>query len=181
MSHAAGVDAVSEDRRAVAAFLERRDEAAFDALYHRHAPRLYGLALRLAGGDEAEASEVVQEAWVRAIPRLEGFRWEASLSTWLCAIAINAWRELRRRRGREVDWAAAVDAVHHDPPHRTGAGIDVARALDALPTGYRTVLVLFGIYGYSHDEIAGLLGIAPGTSKSQLSRARSALRRALAV
>ncbi len=169
-----------DDRDAVAAFLERRDEAAFDVLYHRHTPRLYGLALRLTGGDEVEAADVVQEVWARAIPKLDGFRWEASLSTWLCAIAVNRWREARRREGRETDWDPALDAVVAGRPERPGTAVDVTRAVDALPTGYRTVLVLFGVYGYSHDEIADLLGIATGTSKSQLSRARAALRQALA-
>lgn len=166
------------DRRAVAAFLEDRDEAAFDVLYDRHAPRLYGLALRLTG-DEAEAAEVVQETWARAIPKLESFRWESSLGTWLGAIAVNCWRERHRRRGREIGGHPSLEDAAA-PVRRPGTGIDVARAVDALPTGYRTVLVLFGVYGYSHAEIATLLGISTGTSKSQLSRARRALRRALA-
>lgn len=169
-----------DDARAVAAFLEARDEAAFDALYRRHGPRLYGLALRLSGGDPEAAAEVVQEAWARAIPRLGSFRWESSLGTWLGAIAVNCWREQRRRQGRETEWDASLEAVMAAPPERPGKGVDVTRALDGLPPGYRTVLVLFGVYGYSHDEIASLLGIAPGTSKSQLSRARRALRAALA-
>lgn len=165
------------DRGAVAAFLEDRDEAAFDVLYDRHAPRLYGLALRLAG-DEAEAAEVVQETWARAIPKLESFRWESSLGTWLGAIAVNCWRERRRRRSREIGGHPSLEDAA--APSRPGTGIDIARALDGLPIGYRTVLVLFGVYGYSHAEIATLLGISTGTSKSQLSRARRALRRALA-
>lgn len=163
----------------MAAFLRDRDEAAFDALYDRHAPRLYGLVLRLTG-DEVEAAEVVQDTWSRAIPKLESFRWESSLGTWLGAIAVNCWREQRRRQGRETEWGPSLEEAVPAPPQRPGAGIDVTRALDALPTGYRTVLVLFGVYGYSHAEIATLLGISTGTSKSQLSRARRALRQALA-
>ncbi|MGD2070105.1 MAG: RNA polymerase sigma factor [Gemmatimonadota bacterium] len=172
----------SADRRAVAAFLRDRDEAAFDVLYDRHTPRLYGLALRLAGGDEDEAAEAVQEAWVRAIPKLGTFRWRSSLGTWLGSIVVNCWRERRRRRDRapEIEWDASVEASVPGAPERPGVALDVARALDSLPTGYRTVLVLFGVYGYSHDEIAALLDISTGTSKSQLSRARTALRRALA-
>lgn len=169
-----------DDRDAVTAFLERRDEAAFDRLYHRHTPKLYGLALRLTGGDAPEAAELVQEAWARAVPRLARFGWRSALSTWLCAIVVNRWRERSRLRGREADWEPSLDAVVAGRPESPGVGIDVARALDALPVGYRSVLVLFGVYGYSHDEIARMLGIAPGTSKSQLSRARRALRQALA-
>lgn len=169
-----------DDRAAVTAFLDHRDEAAFDVLYHRHTPRLWGLALRLTGGDEAEAAEVVQEAWLRAVPRLAEFRWESTLGTWLGAFVVNRWRTHRRRQGREVAWDPEAVASLAGSVETPGSGLDVRRALDALPTGYRTVLVLFGIYGYSHDEIAALLGIAPGTSKSQLSRARAALRRSLA-
>lgn len=170
-----------EDRRAVEAFLERRDESAFDTLYRRLTPKLYGLALRLTGGDETEAAEVIQETWVRVIPRLPEFRWESSLSTWLCAFVVHGWRENRRRSSREIDWTEGLDTSVPGRPETPAAAIDVTRALDGLPAGYRTVLVLFGIYGYSHDEIAGLLGITAGTSKSQLSRARAALRRALAA
>lgn len=170
----------TEDRDAVSAFLSRRDEKAFDSLYGRHTPKLYGLSLRLTGGDEVEAAEVVQEVWARAIPKLGDFRWESSLSTWLCGIAVNRWREIRRRTGKEWSWDPALDEVLEGRPRSPGTRIDVTRAVDALPLGYRTVLVLFGVYGYSHDEIAGLLGITTGTSKSQLSRARTALRQALA-
>lgn len=172
-------DVDGSDRAEVRAFLDRRDESAFDVLYHRHTAKLYGLALRLSGGDEAVASEVVQEAWVRAIEKLGGFRWESSLSTWLCGFVVNGWRELRRRRGREIDWDATLDRTIAAPELAPSTRIDVSRAVDSLPPGYRSVLVLFGIHGHSHAEISELLGISVGTSKSQLSRARSALRRTL--
>ncbi len=168
-----------DDRSAVQAYLGRGDEAAFDALYRRHAGKLYGLALRLTGGDEAEAAEVVQEAWVRALGGLGGFRWDASLSTWLCSVVVNVWREHRRQAGRWLDWDGSLEETCPPPDPRPGLVLDVTRALDELAPGYRTVLVLYGLYGYSHDEIAGLLGISVGTSKSQLSRARAALRKAL--
>lgn len=172
-------DVATADRAEVRAFLDRRDESAFDVLYHRHTPKLYGLALRLSGGDEADAREVVQEAWVRAMGKLDGFRWESSLSTWLCGFVVNGWRELRRRRGREIGWDVSLDETIAAPEVAPSTRIDVSRAVDALPAGYRSVLVLFGIHGHSHAEIAELLGISAGTSKSQLSRARSALRRTL--
>ena len=167
------------DRSAVEAFLRRADESAFDALYARHTSKLMGLALRLSGGDEALAAEVVQEAWVRALPQLGGFRWQSAFSTWLCAFVVNVWREESRRRARGGgDWEV-VEQCTAGVAETPGLGLDVTRAIDGLAPGFRSVLVLYGVYGYSHDEIGRMLGISTGTSKSQLSRARAALRRAL--
>lgn len=170
------------DGRLISRFLERRDEGAFDVLYDRHTPRVYGLALRLAGGHEADARDLVQETWVRAVRGLERFRGESRLSSWLCAICTNVWRETLRRGRREVELELAPEPVAPGsrigviPPHDP---IDVQRALDALPPGYRAVVVLYGIYGFSHAEVAEMLGISEGTSKSQLFRGRRALLRAL--
>jgi RNA polymerase sigma-70 factor (ECF subfamily) len=176
------VIAADADRALVSRFLERRDEGAFDALYHRHTPRMYGLALRLAGGEEVEAGELVQEAWVRAIARLGAFRGESRLSSWLCGICANVWRERVRRARPEIALDAAPElAAPGPPPGRAPPheALDVRRALERLAPGYRAVLVLYGIYGYSHAEVAELLGISEGTSKSQLLRGRRALRIAL--
>ncbi len=99
-----------DDRGAVDAFLRGRDEAAFDLLYGRHTPKLMGLALRLSAGDEPQAAEIVQEAWVRALPQLGRFRWQSSLSTWLGAFVVNVWREesgdgpVAGRTGRWWSW-----------------------------------------------------------------------------
>jgi len=167
------------DRRAVNAFLRGRDDSAFDVLYERHTPKLMGLALRLSSGDEGLAAEIAQEAWVRALPQLDGFRWRSSLSTWLCAFVVNVWREESRRRARSGgDWEVAEQCTA-GVAETPGLGLDVTRAVDGLAPGFRSVLLLYGVYGYSHDEIGKMLGISPGTSKSQLSRARVALRRAL--
>lgn len=168
-----------DDRRAVETFLEHRDEEAFNVLYERHTPRLYGLALRLTSGDEEAAGEVVQEAWVRAVAALDGFRWDSALGSWLGAVVVNCWRESRRKGLREADWSDGIESATASAGLRPDGSVDVVRALDSLPTGYRSVLVLFGVYGYSHAEIGSILGIATGTSKSQLSRARQALREAL--
>ena len=166
----------SPDELLLRRFLDRRDERAFDALYHRHTPRMYGLALRLTAGDEAEAIEVVQEGWVRAVSALAGFGGRARLSTWLCGICVNVWRERLRRARPLVSLGEADPGV--DPPD-TLRGIDLGRALDRLPPGYRAVLVLHGMYGYPHAEVARMLGVAEGTSKSQYLRGRRALREAL--
>lgn len=168
---------MSEEGALLARFRRSGDEAAFRDLYGRRTPALYGLALRLTGGVESDAAEVVQEAWVRAVRSLPRFRGRSSFGTWLAGIAVNCHRELVRRRAPERDLPAALPA----PP----AGLDPAdritleRAVAALPTGYRTVLVLHDIEGYTHEEIAGMLSIRAGTCKSQLSRARRALRAVL--
>jgi RNA polymerase sigma-70 factor (ECF subfamily) len=177
---------VDADRTLVARFLRRTDERAFDVLYHRHTPRMYGLALRLAGGDEPDAREIVQEAWTRAVSRLDTFRGESRLSTWLCGICANVWREHLRRCRPEVALEVLSATGSEDAAAGTGRPgapgldpIDVRRALDGLAPGYRAVILLHGIYGYSHAEVATMLGISEGTSKSQLLRGRNALRRAL--
>ena len=166
------------DRALVDAFVTARTEAAFDALYARHAPRMYGLARRLMAHAPHEADDVLQTAWMRAAPRLAAFRGESSLSTWLCGFVVNCCRERTQRgsRGRVVtpSRVAAHDAA-------LDASIDVHRALARLPPRYRAVLVLHDVEGHTHEEIGAMLGIAPGTSKSQLSRGRHVMRKLLAA
>lgn len=159
-----------DDAALVSAFL-RGSEDAFGALYARHAPRMYGLARRLLGPHAGEADDVLQTAWMRASRRLQTFRGASSLSTWLCGFVVNCCRE--RAPGRLV---SAEPPVPPPPAMRLDDPIDVHRALASLPDGYRAVLVLHDIEGHTHVEIARLLGIEPGTSKSQLSRARQAMR-----
>jgi RNA polymerase sigma factor (sigma-70 family) len=163
------------DRELVSAVAEHGDEAAFRALYRRHTPRLYRTALRIAAGDAAEAEEIAHDAWIRAVPRFSSFEWRAQLSTWLVSIALNCARERRRAAGM-------VEALEVEPPasdrelEGAPARIDVERALAQLPPRYREVVVLHELEGYTHEEIAELLGIEPGTSKSQLHHARRRLR-----
>jgi RNA polymerase sigma factor (sigma-70 family) len=153
------------------------DETAFRTLYARHTPRLFQLVLRIVGGCEHDAEDVVQEAWVRATTALAGFRWESAFATWLSGIGINCARGALRRTGR---WTTLDEAAEPwIPPPATGERIDLERALALLPAGYRAVLLLHDVEGYTHEEIAGRLEIAAGTSKSQLFHARRALRRML--
>lgn len=156
------------------------DRAAFGALYDRHGEYLYRLALRLVAGDEAAAEDIAHDAWVRAFARLAGFEWRAQLRTWLASFVVHSARERARRTASLVeldDDIAGDDAELENAYDR----LDLQRALAALPPGYREVIVLHDIEGYTHDDIASLLGIEPGTSKSQLSHARSAMRRHLAA
>jgi RNA polymerase sigma-70 factor (ECF subfamily) len=134
------------------------------------------MALRLAGGDQSEAEDLVQDCWVRAVRVLSSFRGESALRTWLCGLLVNVRRERIRSRWRMVDLVdaeAPVAAAGDGPP------VDLERAIAALPAGARDVFVLHDVYGYKHREIAQMLEIATGTSKSQLARARALLRTSL--
>ena len=165
-----------DERSRVEKFLRTRDEAEFRALYRDHAPAMFGLLLRLNGGSAEDAEDVLQEAWMRAVARLHEFRWESSLRTWLCAIAVRTGMEHSRKRQRTV---MPVAESHLGISAEAATGLRDAVA--ALADGYREVLVLHDVEGYTHREIADLLGIEEGTSKSQLSRARRAIRDALAA
>ena len=168
-----------EDRRLVGAYLETREERAFRTLYGRHAPVIFHLLVRLTKGRGNEAEEILQSTWIRAAQKLDGFRWESSLRTWLTGIALNCYRERVRRETRRPAMES-LDARDVPPPVRVTheiARIDLERAISQLPDGYREVLILHDIEGYTHDEIGELLGIRNGTSKSQLSRARRSVRK----
>lgn len=164
------------DRANVEQFLRTRDEESFRELYRRHTPALFALSLRLLAHRTGEAEDVVQEMWIRGVERLPAFRWEASLRTWLGSIAVNCCRERLRPAWR---WQQGEDGGLGDRPGaepRLDLTLDVDRALDRLPDGCRTVFVLHDIEGRTHEEIGALLGIASGTSKSQLFHARRQLR-----
>lgn len=161
------------DEELLAACARDRSERHFLALYDRHAPAMYALACRLLGRCDADAADALQDAWMRALPRLVDFRGESALRTWLCGFVVNCCRE--RLRGRLFE--ALADDGYQVPP--ADVHIDLERALAALPAGYRTVVVLHDVEGYTHREIARALDIDEGTSKSQLSRGREALRKHL--
>jgi RNA polymerase sigma-70 factor (ECF subfamily) len=170
------VSTAPDDRALVSAVLRGRDEAAFRLLYQRHTATLYALALRLLGERRQDADDVLQETWIRAVTALPRFAWHSSLRTWLCSIVVNCCREVWRNARDELVIDEATVALQSGD---VADQIDVATALARLPTGYRAVLVLHDIMGYTHEEIAAKLDIEAGTSKSQLSRARRAMRRAL--
>lgn len=167
-----------EDRFLVARFLARHDEKSFRRLYRVHAPYLNQFVLRLVGGEQGDAEDVLQVAWSRAVERLDQFRWESSLRSWLTGIALNCSRELLRKRQRaEVSPNEELPEIAVLPEaSRRIDRLDLERAIASLPQGYREVLILHDIEGYTHVEIGEFLGIESGTSKSQLSRARRAMR-----
>ena len=168
----------------------RRGEAGSrEALYHRYKRRVYALALRIVGAMDAE--EVAQEAFIRIFRGLPKFRGDAALSTWIYRLAVNAALSHRARRAP----AAADPRATDGEPASDGegqAGVEPAggdavlrsrleRALERLPAGYRTVVVLHDVEGLEHEEVAAILGCHVGTSKSQLHKARAKLREALAL
>jgi RNA polymerase sigma-70 factor (ECF subfamily) len=150
-------------------------EDAFRTLYRAHTPALYALALRLTGSDQSEAEEIVQETWVRATRKMSAFRGESALRTWLCGVLVNVRRERVRTAWRMVS-APDIEPV---APAADDSAFDLERAIATLPDGARDVFVLHDVYGYVHREIAEMLGVVEGTSKSQLARARTLLRAAL--
>ena len=157
------------------------DRSAFRRLYEDHVGRVYALCLRLTG-DQEDAMERTQDVFVRAWEKLGSYRGEAAFSTWLHRLAVNvvlADRRSASRRERRVDAAAAL-GPSVTPAPRSGLAVDLERAIAALPPGARAVFVLYDVEGYRHEEIAEMTGIAAGTSKAQLHRARKLLREALA-
>ena len=171
------------DERELIAQVRAGDAVAERKLYDAHVDRIYRLAYRLAGDDDL-AQDLTQETFIRAFERLEGFRGEAAFGTWLYAIAttviLNGLRKVQRfrRRERDLDDAEAIGAssTEADPDLKQR----LTKAVDDLPLKYRTVFVMHDVEGYTHEEIGAALGVPPGTSKAQLSRARARLRDALA-
>ena len=156
------------------------DASAFERLYRSHVARIYSLVRRMLNDDDAD--EVAQDVFVRAWQKLGTFRGEAAFGTWLHRLAVNVILGRREtlgiRRKRYLEGDAALELI---PAGRPGPELtmDFETAMARLPDGAREVFVLHDVEGYRHEEIAEMLGLATGTSKSQLHRARMALRRHL--
>lgn len=159
---------------------QQGDPSAFRELYDAHVGRVHALCLRLAGTRE-EAEEHTQDVFVRVWERLASFRGESAFSTWLHRLTVNEVLQSRRTAGRRsarvtlVDDPASLERVTQSP----APSPDLSHAIAALPEGARTVFVLHDVEGYQHEEIGRMLGIADGTSKAQLFRARRLLRERL--
>ena len=158
------------------------EEAAFEALYREHAGRVFGLCLRLSG-ERTRAAELTQDVFVRCWEQLGSFRGESAFGSWLYRLAVNlVWQTNRGDRRRAARVLVVEDPGSHEPRRDAppvGLGLDLERAIAELPHGAREVFVLFDIEGYRHEEIARMTGIAIGTSKAQLFRARRLLREKL--
>lgn len=165
----------AQEERATVTAAAGGNRAAFERLYRRHVGRVYGLCLRLTGHRET-AEDCVHETFINAWRGLQRFQARSAFSTWLHRIAVNAVMNRHRGLGAllEVSMAEPLGdqrrhAVEDGPP------LDLEAAIAALPAGARHVLVLVGLYGFSHEEAAEVLDIAIGTSKAQLHRARALL------
>lgn len=160
------------------------DHAAFERLYRRHRDRVYGLVWRLGGGDHALAEDLLQEAFVRAWRKLDSFRGSSRFGTWLHRLAVNVALSDRRTRIRRVERETTFEGyaertVSGHPDVYADRRMDLERNIARLPERARAVLVLFDIEGYSHAEISEITGMAVGSSKAQLHRARKLLREGL--
>src|SRR5262249_49405842 len=151
------------------------DTEAFEGLYSRHAARVYALACRMAGSPD-EGEDLLQEIFLQAYRKLGSFKGDASLGTWLYRLAINHCLDfVRSRQGKN---RKMTDALHDrkveaaSPPDAPATRIDLERAIQSLPDGCREAFVLHDVEGFDHKEVGRLLGIAEGTSKSQVFKAR---------
>ncbi len=155
---------------------KKSDSSAFEKLYRMHIDKVYGLCLRMTG-NVAEAEDCAQEAFIQAWNKLSKFRGESAFATWLHRIAVNAVLGRMRKSKREQDRIQVATEISPGPASIGDSGNlrDLSDAVDRLPEGARHVFILSGVYGYSHEETSNMLGIAVGTSKAQLHRARRLL------
>lgn len=161
---------------------QQGDAAAFEQLYRQNVNRVYAVCLRLCG-DGARAEELAQDVFVRAWEKLGGFEGKSAFSTWLHRLAVNVVLSDRRSEKVRVNRVFGTEQPElYERPGRAvepGHAIDLERAIATLPKGARTVFVLHDVEGFKHEEIAELHGLAVGTCKAQLHRARRLLREAL--
>jgi RNA polymerase sigma-70 factor (ECF subfamily) len=155
---------------------QRSDARAFESLYRMHIDKVYGLCLRMTG-NVSEAEDCTQDAFIQAWNKLGKFRGDSAFSTWLHRVAVNTVLGRMRKSKREQDRIQAVSDTSATTYVTDDAGElrDLSEAVDRLPAGARHVFILHAVYGYSHDEAGRMLGIAAGTSKAQLHRARRLL------
>ena len=172
-----------DDRRLVARCRAGEREAC-EELYRRHAPRVLGLARRMVTSAE-DAEDAVQDVFLAVFRKLNTFRGESSLSTWLYRLAMNVCLDRLRSRGHRerkvTDAYDTEDADHVTAPQPAGrlspgAAIDLERAIAALPEAARAAFLLHDVEGFDHREVGDILGIAEGTSKSQVHKARLRIR-----
>ena len=162
------------------------DEAAFEALYHQHKRRVYSLCLRMVS-NPAQAEDLAQEAFLQLYRKIGTFRGESAFSTWLHRMTVNVvLMQLRKKGLPVVSLEETLEADDEAPRKEFGTKdvkltgsvdrLELRRAIDRLPPGYRTVFILHDVEGFEHNEIAGIVGCSIGNSKSQLHKARLKLR-----
>jgi RNA polymerase sigma-70 factor, ECF subfamily len=170
---------------------QQGDSAAFERLYRLHNRRVYSLCLRMVG-NTAEAEDLTQEAFLQLFRKISTFRGESAFSTWLHRLAVNVvLMKLRKKSGTEtsLEEVTEPDEESGGPRREFGAPdlalsgsidrVNLQRAVEQLPPGYKSVFVLHDVQGYEHNEIADIMGCSIGNSKSQLHKARMRLRELL--
>ena len=177
---------VGEEKAAALANIRRAqsgDVDAFELLYHEHSPRIYAFCLRLKGGDSADATELMQDVFIRAWRRLSTFRGECAFSSWLHRLAVNTMLENARGDNRRNARVLQMDDTSRLAGAARSSGVelkmDMENAVASLPKGARLAFVLHDVEGYQHQEIAEQLSVSVGTVKAQLHRARRLLRERL--
>lgn len=172
---------VSHDDSADVLLAKGGDERAFERLYRRHSPRIYNLARRMLGEDHA--ADGTQTVFIRCWTKLDTFRGESQFSTWLHRLAVNVYLGERGNLGQQRQRFTEDDTPLQILPSKKSASVefsmDFEEAVQKLPTGMRRVFVLYDVEGFTHEEIGQQLGIATGSSKAALHRARMALRKNL--
>jgi len=164
----------------LAARCQTGETEAFETLYRQHAARIYALACRM-GGSAEDGEDLLQEIFLQAYRKIGSFKGESALGTWLYRLALNHCLDyVRSRQAKMNKLTETLDATssfeplaRHDTPI---ARIDLERALERLPDGCREAFVLHDVEGLDHKEVGAVLGIAEGTSKSQVFKARARLR-----
>ena len=172
-----------DEERALVERCRRGDLGAFEELYRAHAGRLFSLTCRMVG-NPADAEDLLQEVFLAAHRKLDSFRGESALGTWLYRLAANLCLDYLRSRAART--SQVTDSLDDEPwipdagsrglAERTVSKMDLERALALLPDGCRAAFVLHDVEGLEHGEVAAVLGIAEGTSKSQVHKARRRLR-----
>jgi RNA polymerase sigma-70 factor, ECF subfamily len=168
------------DADLVSTLRRTRDEAAFDVLYARHSPALFRLALAATNGERADAEDLLHDTWIIAIERLRTFEGRSALRTWLTGILLNRARRWRRSPAQRWEPIGGEEIGVSPSPPDAVLRADIERALARVPPRARLILILHDAHGHTHADIAGMLGIQAGTSKSQLFRARRVLAAILA-
>ena len=170
---------------------QRGDSSAFERLYRMHNRRVYSLCLRMVG-NTAEAEDLTQEAFLQLFRKISSFRGESAFSTWLHRLSVNVvLMKLRKKRMPETSLEEATEPDEESGGPRRDFGtadlqltgsvdrVNLQRAVEQLPPGYKAIFVLHDVQGYEHNEIAEIMGCSIGNSKSQLHKARMRLRELL--
>ena len=177
---------IGEEKAAALDYIRRAqsgDVDAFELLYREHSGRIYALCLRLKAGDSSDATELMQDVFVRAWRRLSTFRGDCAFSSWLHRLAVNTMLENARSDSRRIARVLPMDDTSRLAGAARSSGVelkmDMENAIASLPRGARLAFVLHDIEGYQHQEIAEQLSVSVGTVKAQLHRARRLLRERL--